>query len=159
MKYALALFVSLFCYSCCNRKMDNAQWVQNCATDSVKTMKRLTKNSNIQAETITMSCLQPVYCFPLTKIEVCISNNSKKDIITGVGYSIEYYDENKWVEVPLHYAFVEIAIGILVGESKNFTIDLQASKHSYKEGKYRIAKNIREDNKKYIYYAQFSISE
>lgn len=108
-------------------------------------------------EAISMEALHKSYCFPLLEIEVRIVNNSNKDIITGVDYAIEYFTENKWVEIPLHYAFIDIAIVIPPNESKIFTIDLQQEKYTYQKGLYRVIKTIRINSNHKILKAQFQI--
>ena len=108
-------------------------------------------------EEISMKTLHRSYCFPLSEIEVHIVNNSNKDIITGVDYVIEYFTENKWIEIPLHYAFIDIAIVIPPNKSEIFTIDLQQRKYTYQKGLYRVIKTIRTNSNHKILKAQFQI--
>lgn len=108
-------------------------------------------------EEISMKTLHGSYCFPLSEIEVRIVNNSNKDIITGVDYAIEYFTENKWIEIPLHYAFIDIAIVIPPNKNEIFTIDLQQRKYTCQKGLYRVIKTIRINSNHKILKAQFQI--
>lgn len=118
------------------------------------------KEQQIQQKTeeVTMITLRDEYHLPLSKIEVRITNHSNIDILTGVDYYIEYFTENEWIRLPLHYAFVEIAIIVLPDSSEDYTIDLQANKHDYKKGLYRVVKRIKAGNKEVFLKAQFKIS-
>lgn len=118
------------------------------------------KEQQIQQKTekFTMITLRDEYHFPLSKIEVRIINNTNIDIITGVGYYIEYFTNNEWTRVPLHYAFVEIAIIVLPDSSKDYIIDLQSNRYDYKKGLYRVVKKIKANNKDIFLTAQFEVS-
>lgn len=149
MKTLTTIITCLFLLSCQGNKKN-----MNTLSIDDTIHYKIQYNSN---EEIFMKTTHKSYCFPLSKIEVCIVNSSNKDLITGVDYAIEYFTENKWIKIPLHYAFIDIAIVIQPNESKIFTIDLQQKKYTYQKGLYRVVKTIRINSKHQNLKAQFQI--
>ncbi len=153
MKLILSVILCMLLLGCQNNKKNSD--IMPYPND---TTARKEQQIQQKKEEVTMISLRDEYHFPLSKIEVRITNHSNMDILTGVGYYIEYFTDNEWTRVPLNYAFVEIAIIVLPDSSEDYIIDLQANKHDYKKGLYRVVKRIKVGNKEVFLKAQFKIS-
>ncbi|MGZ2609390.1 immunoglobulin-like domain-containing protein [uncultured Bacteroides sp.] len=153
MKLILSVILCMLLLGCQNNKKNSD--IMSYPND---TTARKEQQIQQKKEEVTMITLRDEYHLPLSKIEVRITNHSNMDILTGVGYYIEYFTDNEWTRVPLNYAFVEIAIIVLPDSSEDYIIDLQANKHDYKKGLYRVVKRIKAGNKEVFLKAQFKIS-
>ena len=79
------------------------------------------------------------------KIGFEILNNSKDNIVFGEEYILEFYDGERWTEVPERTETFFIAIAHLLenGESYCSSVNIEARYGTLSHGKYRIAKDVR----------------
>ena len=74
-------------------------------------------------------------------LKLIIENQSKRELIYGPDFSLEYFDEGKWTEVRLDYCFDPIGYVLTTEETSEELFSL-LERDSYRLGKYRIIKNF-----------------
>lgn len=94
---------------------------------------------------------------PVSKIKVKITNNNEEDAMTGELFFIEHFDGDNWVGVPLNYSFNSIGYIMKARKSWEIEINLQPQTYNYKQGKYRIYKQVSYNKEDYILTAEFII--
>ena len=111
---------------------------------SIACKKENKPNLYIINEEITMQILPKVVSINSSNI-LRIENPTQKDMFYGVDFSLEYFEENNWVPIPLEGTMWEL-IGIILyaGEETETEIDLYPFVEKYNnstKGRYRIIKN------------------
>ena len=94
---------------------------------------------------------------PDETIGLTITNNSDKEIYLNEYYTIEHYVDERWKEIPLELAFIDIAYPLEPGASHDFSISLWPGLYKYKAGQYRVKKEAMTDNGNIELTATFTI--
>lgn len=166
MKYIFAIVSSLFVFCCCNGchegeskqeiKLQTEQ--QGIGIDMKIAPLTLSEDKGVVMKIITDSLVRP-----FSRFKIQIVNNSNVNLTTGEDYAIEVWEFNRWVAVPLNFAFVDIAYGLAAnGGRHNFTINLHPDQYEYTTRRYRVVKEVKEDGASFPYAklkAEFDLSK
>ena len=77
-----------------------------------------------------------------TSLNYKIYNNTDTTVSYGVSYEIEKYEDGKWKEFGVEVSFIEIAIELESGYSKEEIIEWKSTYGKLKKGKYRLIKEV-----------------
>ena len=94
---------------------------------------------------------------PVSKLKIKITNNNEGEGMTGELFFIERFDGNNWKAVPLNYTFNSIGYMMKARKTWEIGVNLQPEVYDYKEGKYRIYKQVLYNKEHYILTAEFII--
>jgi len=88
--------------------------------------------------------------------KLIIENHTKKEVVYGIYFSLEYFDENGWTPIPLNIISTYIGIILHAGKINEEKLDLYnlvKELGDLKKGKYRIIKKIESHS----LYAEFEV--
>ena len=80
-------------------------------------------------------------------VRVKLTNNSSSEFYCGYLYDLEYFHEGQWQRVPYKYDGIFLLPALYIptdGGSLTFFVHLYPSPKPYKQGKYRIIKDVSE---------------
>ena len=92
-----------------------------------------------------------------TSINLIIENHTNRDFNYGHGYSLEYFYNGDWNQVPSGSGLLRlITYELLYLQAKQQSIRLDRA-YFDRPGRYRIIKDFQSHHKKYIVYAEFEV--
>lgn len=94
------------------------------------------------------------------EVNLLLVNGTDSVYTTGQYYKIERFENGEWTEIPRKFgAFEDIGYAIKPnGGERQFTINLQNVKHTYRKGRYRICKRVNGGGKKrQLVYCNFYV--
>lgn len=82
-------------------------------------------------------------------ISYSIYNHTNYNVLAGYPFTVEYWDNVEWIDVPLNIGFVHLGLPIQKGSHSSFQYDTSVIKDSFlKEGEFRIVTNVYITEKK-----------
>jgi hypothetical protein len=82
---------------------------------------------------------------PTDTIVVTVVNRGNASVTTGYAFQLYKLEGEKWVEVPVKLAFIQVAVTVEPGKSWSQKVNL--TNLGLKPGKYRIVKRVLEGGK------------
>lgn len=125
--------------------------------DHVLPGEDVSKNPANTINNVSAKTLLEKYPINTKEIEINIKNATATDILYDEGYTIEYKDKDKWVQIPLVTQVKAIALFLNPSKTGTTKIDLCQSQYKYKAGTYRVVKNVNIGDEQYKLYAQFNL--
>ena len=96
------------------------------------------------------------------KPKVIITNNTREKLLTGLTYYVDFYENNVWKGLNLHKNIIFELIGIEMNpfSAKELECNLKPIPHDYKQGRYRLTKDLITADKKHLLIStEFSVYE
>lgn len=150
--YILYLISSLFI--CLSSSCHSSQCEENRHTATVRTYDildeaKLDKTNNALPDTVKFNIEKDTLYMPIKHVRFEIINETGRKVMTDERYSIERFVDDRWIKCQRKYNTVvdDIGIEIMPKGNYSFTLNLSNVKGGYIEGKYRVCKTIKVDNK------------
>jgi len=164
--YTLTISVIIFIATIgCQRKIHDGSIAQtkndtsNNSKLKVDTVEKI--KTTLKTEDFTLSIEPKRFTnSSMGKAKVIITNNTREKLLTGLTYYVDFYENNVWKGLNLHKNIIFELIGIEMNpfSAKELECNLKPIPHDYKQGSYRITKDLITADKKHLLIStQFSV--
>jgi len=125
------------------------QKLKDCPCDAAKESEKIEVNK----KEYLIKCMLPETVTNNTTNKLIICNHTKNIMNYRYAFSLEFFNENNWTEIPLNINWEEILLGLAPFETFEWDLNLYSfveQHNEFKKGKYRISKYISlNTNEKY----------